>query len=147
VNLRRSHPIFRRRRFFAGDTGGGDSSLGDIAWFTPGGEKMTNEDWSRGHAHSVMVFLNGDAIPEPGRRGERVFDDSFLIAFNAHHEPTTVTIPGTVYGDGWLVQLDTSDDQAGIVSVFEDATTLIPGLEFSLTERSIVILRRPRTEV
>ena len=141
VGMRMKHPVFRRRRFFAGDAGGG--TVGDIAWFTPHGEKMTPQDWSQSHAHAVMVFLNGEAIPEPGRRGERVVDDSFLIAFNAHDHPLTFTIPGTVYGDGWLVQLDTSDDQTGIVSVFEDATTLLPGLEFTLTEHSVLALRRP----
>ena len=144
VDLRTSHPVFRRRRFLAGDTGhGGESSVGDIAWFSPGGEKMTDEDWSRGEALSVMIFLNGDAIPEPDRRGARVVDDSFLVAFNAQHEPIQFTIPGTVYGDGWLISLDTSDDQIGIVSVFDDATTLEPGVEFTVTERSIVVLRRP----
>ena len=147
VDLRKRHPVCRRRRFFAGDIGhGGDSSVGDIAWFTPSGEKMTVEDWSHWHARSVMVFLNGDGIPESGRRGERVVDDSFLVAFNAHSEPITFTIPGSVYGDGWLVQLDTSDDQVGIVSVFDDATTLLPGVEFTVTDRSIVVLRRPRGE-
>ena len=144
VDLRTSHPVFRRRRFLAGDTGhGGESSVGDIAWFSPGGEKMTDEDWSRGEALLVMIFLNGDAIPEPDRRGARVVDDSFLVAFNAQHEPIQFTIPGTVYGDGWLISLDTSDDQIGIVSVFDDATTLEPGVEFTVTERSIVVLRRP----
>jgi glycogen operon protein len=85
-------------------------------------------------------------ILEPGRRGEPVVDDSFLVAFNAHHEPITFTIPGSVYGDGWLVQLDTSDDQVGIVSVFDDATTLLPGVEFTVTERSMWVLRRPQGE-
>ena len=45
---------------------------------------------------------------------------------------------------GWLVALDTSDDTAGSVSIFDDATTLLPGLELQVAERSIVVLRRPR---
>ena len=71
-------------------------------------------------------------------------DDSFLIAFNGHHEPLTFTLPDEVYGEGWLVALDTHDDQAGSVSIFEDATTLLPGVEFRVADRSIVVLRRPR---
>jgi glycogen operon protein len=90
-----------------------------------------------------MVFLNGEAIPEPDRRGERTLDDSFLVAFNGHDEPLTFTIPDEVYGEGWLVALDTSDDQAGSVSVFNDATTLLPGVEVNVVDRSIVVLRRP----
>ena len=49
-----------------------------------------------------------------------------------------------MYGDGWLVALDTADDQAGIVSVFDDATTLLPGVEVQVAGRSVVVLRRPR---
>jgi glycogen operon protein len=146
VELRRDHPVFRRRRFFAGRSGTQAEELGDIAWFTPDGRHMRDADWARGDARALMVFLNGDAIPEPGRRGERVVDDSFLVAFNANADPLVFTVPGEVYGEGWLVALDTSDDQAGSVSVFEDATTLLPGVEVTVTGRSVVLLRRPRTD-
>ncbi|MGH3330797.1 MAG: glycogen debranching protein GlgX, partial [Nocardioidaceae bacterium] len=139
VGLRKEHPVFRRRRFFAGAAN--QAEAGDIAWFRPSGEHMTNTDWSESHARSVMVFLNGDAIPEPNQRGERVVDDSFLVAFNGHDEPITFTIPDELYGEGWLVALDTSDDQIGIVSVFDDDTTLVPGVEINVTGHSVVVLR------
>ena len=45
---------------------------------------MTDEDWEAGFARSIGVFLNGDAIPDPGPRGERIVDDSFYVLFNAH---------------------------------------------------------------
>ncbi len=141
VAMRRDHPVFRRRRFFAGASG---SDVGDIAWFRPDGSSMRDADWGHDHSKSLMVFLNGDAIPEPDRRGEPVYDDSFLIAFNAGADTMTFTIPGDVYGEGWLVALDTHDDETGSVSIFEDATTLLPGVEFKVTGRSIVVLRRPR---
>src|SRR4051794_18713058 len=42
--LRREHPVFRRRRFFAGSADhGGESNLGDIAWFTPDAEHMDED--------------------------------------------------------------------------------------------------------
>jgi hypothetical protein len=51
-----------------------------------------------------------------------------------------------VYGDGWLVALDTHDDEAGSISLWDDATTLLPGVEVEVTDRSVVVLRRPRDE-
>ena len=73
TELRREHPVFRRRRFFQGDPSrGSESELGDIAWFTPAGEHMTEGDWQVGYARSVAVFLNGDAIAEPDGRGAAV---------------------------------------------------------------------------
>jgi glycogen operon protein len=144
VAMRRDHPVFRRRRFLGGDPGhGGESNIGDIAWFKPSGQHMTDADWAQGQAKSLVVFLNGGAIPEPDRRGQRVVDDSFLIAFNADAEPISFTIPGDAYGTGWLVHLDTTDDQVGIVSVFDDATILSPGDEFPVAGRSVVVLRSP----
>ncbi len=146
VALRTEHPVFRRRRFFAGTVEAGSERVADIAWFTPGGKNMKDADWGHEYARSLMVFLNGEAIPEPDRRGEQVVDDSFLVAFNASDAPITFTIPDEVYGEGWLVALDTHDDEAGSVSIFEDATTLLPGIEFEVADRSVVVLRRPRAE-
>src|ERR1039458_724530 len=80
IRLRAEHPVFRRRRFFRGAAvrgkSSGDGQLADIAWFTPGGDEMTDDDWSAGFAKSLTVFLNGNAISEPDPRGERIRDDS-----------------------------------------------------------------------
>jgi isoamylase len=140
VALRMEHPVFRRRRFFAGSAGhGGESPLGDIAWFSPGGAHMADEDWATGYARSVGVFLNGWAIQEPDPRGERIVDDSFLLLFNASHEPVDYTLPAPEYGQTWTVVLDT-------------AGALEPGEELpakgtaSTTARSVVVLTRPSVE-
>ncbi|MEP7090148.1 MAG: alpha-amylase family glycosyl hydrolase, partial [Nocardioidaceae bacterium] len=142
VALRNGHPVFRRRRFFAGEVtlAGGDAA--DIVWFTPDGAHKS--DWGNADDKALMVFLNGEAIPEPGRRGEPVTDDSFLIAFNAGDQTIPFTIPSDVYGEGWVVSLDTNDDAAGSVTMFDAAVSLLPGLEFEVTNRSVVVLRRPR---
>ncbi len=87
VRLRTEHPVFRRRRFFAGaPEHGGESELRDIAWFSPEGEHMRDDEWNNSLARAVMVFLNGDAIIEPDERGQDVVDDSFLVLFNG--QPT-----------------------------------------------------------
>ena len=145
VALRNEHPVFRRRRFFAGEVtrAGGDAA--DIAWFTPDGK--AKEDWGNAEDRALMVFLNGDGIPEPGRRGEPVVDDSFVLAFNPSDETMPFTIPDEVYGEGWVVALDTHDDAAGSVSFFDDAPPLLPGLEFQVADRSVIVLRRPRRPV
>ena len=50
----------------------GHGGLQDIVWLTPAGQQMTDGDWQTGYARSLAVFLNGDAITEPGPRGETV---------------------------------------------------------------------------
>jgi glycogen operon protein len=109
VQLRREHPVFRRRRFFAGSADhGGESDLGDIAWFTPSGEHMSDEHWQNGYARALMVFFNGEAIPEPDPRGNRTVDRSFLLIINAHHEAMSFTLPEDEYGGCWTLVLDTA---------------------------------------
>ncbi len=49
----------------------------------PEGAEMTQRDWDSARASALTVFLNGNAISEPGQRGERIADDSFLLMFNA----------------------------------------------------------------
>ena len=68
---------------------------------------MTDDDWEAGFAKSLAVFLNGDAITEPDRRGERVRDDTFLLLFNADSQPAWFTLPAEDFGHRWEVVLDT----------------------------------------
>jgi glycogen operon protein len=129
--------VFRRRRFFQGDPArGSESALGDIAWFTPAGEHMSEGDWQVGYARSVAVFLNGDAIIEPDGRGERVTDDSFLLFFNGHHDDMDFTVPREVYGERWEVVLDTA------APVVLDRPTAKAGEALTIESRSILVLRR-----
>ena len=112
--LRASHPVFRRRRFFSGKPVGrrGQDGLPDISWFTPDGAEMTDEDWGASFAKSVAVFLNGHGIPGLDARGQRVFDDSFVLCFNAHHEPIEFTLPPKEFGKDWRTVVHTGTAEA-----------------------------------
>ena len=66
---------------------------------------MTDEDWDRRYVRAVGLFLNGDAIPGRDQRGQRIVDDSFLLLFNAHHEPIEWTVPKAL-GRGWTLVVD-----------------------------------------
>ncbi|NYI03258.1 glycogen debranching protein GlgX [Allostreptomyces psammosilenae] len=140
--LRRNHQVFRRRRFFHGrPVAGTHDALSDISWFTPEGAEMTDRDWSAAHAKSLSVFLNGEAISEPGRRGERLRDDSFLLLFNAHHEALDFVVPVVDHGPDWQVVVDTA-----LPEVIPPGTgaTVGAGTRLRVTDRSLVVLQRPR---
>ncbi|RYZ32090.1 MAG: glycogen debranching enzyme GlgX, partial [Propionibacteriaceae bacterium] len=112
IALRRAHPVLRRRRFFAGDAShGGQSPLGDIVWLKPDGGEMNDADWDTGYSQSLMVFLNGDAIPETDNLGRRITDDHFLLMFNASAESITFTTPAKAYGEVWTVRLNTANGE------------------------------------
>ncbi|SNT51738.1 glycogen operon protein [Actinomadura meyerae] len=132
--LRHDHPVFRRRRFF---TGRGTGAAADIAWLTPAGDSMTDQDWNVGFAKSLGVFLNGDAITEPDPRGRRVRDDSFLLLVNAGSEPVEFILPGAEYGERWEFALDTAEPGSVGERPRVKARDAVP-----LTDRALLVLRR-----
>ena len=132
AKLRSDHPVFRRRRFFYGKPVRG---LSDIAWLTPSGEEMTDSDWNVGYAKSLAVFLNGDAITEPDRRGRQITDDSFLLLFNAHHDTIKFTIPKD-YGEMWQTEIDTA------MPIGLDVRMCRAGEGVDVPGRSMRVLRR-----
>ncbi|SDD62995.1 glycogen debranching protein GlgX [Actinokineospora iranica] len=140
--LRARHPVFRRRRFFQGRPIRSGDELRDIAWFTPSGQEMSDEDWGSGFGRCVVTFLNGEGIPDLDQRGERVTDDSFLLCFNAHHEDIDVTVPDGNYGAKWEVVLDTATGEVAPVEreTYSGKSTMV------LPSRSLIVLRRIGTE-
>jgi isoamylase len=152
--IRAAHPIFRRRRFFAGRSPVRDAvsapdsdSLNDIAWFTPSGEEMTDRDWSCGFGQCITVFLNGDGIPDVDERGDRVTDESFLLCLNASSDDIEVTLPDQRYGELWAVVVNTATGEVvtlasgpGIVAAEPD--TLAEGSTLTVPSRSLLVLQR-----
>jgi glycogen operon protein len=138
AELRREHPVFRRRRFFRGKPTGGDH-LADIAWLTPSGRQMCYDDWRSPATPALAVFLNGDAITEPGPQGERVRDDSFLVLLSAHPEPVRFRLPEASFGECWTVVLDTGAANGAAAGSGQE---LSAGEETVLDARTMIVLRR-----
>ncbi|MDT5340176.1 MAG: isoamylase [Mycobacterium sp.] len=136
TGLRKNHPVFQRRRFFDGKLiRSGDDEIRDIAWLTTAGVPMTSQDWDSGF-QCVAVFLNGDAIPAPNARGERVVDDTFLLCFNAHSEPVEFLAAEGDYAAEWSAELDSA------ASTGSSDLVVKAGETFSVQGRSIVVLRK-----
>jgi isoamylase len=134
--LRKSHPVFRRRRFFEGRPIRSGDQVRDIAWLTPAGDEMTSEDWDSDFGKCISVFLNGEALPEPDARGERVVDDSFLLCFNAHDHAVDFVMPHDDYAKEWTAELDTTDSTGEVKLVVHD------GDEVSLPGRALLVFRK-----
>jgi glycogen operon protein len=137
THLRLEHPVFRRRRFFFGRKFHG-SDCTDIAWFTPEGVEMSEKDWSEGLARSVGVFLNGEAIPDPDPRGERVEDASFLLLLNAAPAAADFTIPVGRWGERWVQEIASTLARP----VTNDAPVFKAGEVVNMAGRSSIVLRR-----
>ena len=106
IKLKKNHPVFQRRRFFQGRKIQG-SEVKDISWFHADGKEMTEEEWNMGFQY-LGLRLSGDAIEEVDAKGRVIFDETFLLLLNAHHEAVPFTLPAHKRGVRWELIFDTS---------------------------------------
>ena len=136
IEIRKKHPVFRRPRFFQGKAIHG-TEVQDIGWFTPDGKEMAEENWGEGFAKSIGVFLNGEAIPNVGSRGERILDDSFYLIFNAHHESLGFTLPESKWGQKWKGVFTTQEPR-----FWESDQEYGAGEQIEVLARSMILLQK-----
>ncbi len=134
IQLRREHTVFRRRKWCRGVPEQGDAAA-DVAWYRPDGGAMETEDWDNGFGRSVGVFLNGESCAAIDERGEPIHDDSFLLLFNAHHEPVEFRLP-PLGATRWESVLHTGDPRG------EQPLSAGDGEPVSVPGRTLVVLRR-----
>ena len=124
--LREQHPVFRRRQFFSGAPAH-DGGRDDLDWYRPDGKAMTPQDWNDANALALTMALSGstgdDAHP----------DDPFLILFNAWWEPLNFSVPESLRGVAWRIEIDTADPAAA-------GRPVDPANPMQLTGRSMTLL-------
>jgi glycogen operon protein len=133
--FRAGHPTLRRRRWFQGRPIRVRGQA-DIVWLDPSGEEMSDEQWNQSFARSLAVFLNGEGIAYPDRRGRRIVDDSLLLCFNAHWETIGFTTPGPTFARRWQVVVDTA-----LTYIPDEGGRIEAGRTIEVTDRSVVVLR------
>jgi glycogen operon protein len=133
LHLRRTQPVFQRRKFFQGRAIHGEG-IQDISWFDSSGQEMTEEAWNTGHMRCLGVRLAGDLIGDVDERGESVVGDTMLLLLNAHHEAIPFLLPATQEKQPWERLLDTAEPQG-------EPRQCPGGQQYELQGRSMVVLR------
>jgi glycogen operon protein len=141
IQLRKDHPVFCRSRWFKGATAK-DSKVKDIAWFSPDGTEMTDENWNHDYAKSLAVYLNGKGVNDHTDDLKPITDDDFYIIFNAHFDPLEFKFPGDVYGKEWIRIIDTAKES------IDEATPELykPGSVITVEGRSVIVLQQKEME-
>ncbi|MFB7372066.1 glycogen debranching protein GlgX [Streptomyces sp. NPDC056222] len=133
--LRHAHPVLRRRAFFSGRPQAADG-LRDLAWFTPDGQEMTEQDWYA-PAATLGLYLSGRDIPGRDARGAQITDDSFLAILHAGPRPLAYRLPGPPWAESYELVLDTtSEDQSRA-----PGTVHRGGETVTVGARSVLLLR------
>ncbi len=138
INLRKRHPVFRRRRFFQGRPIKG-ANVKDILWLNPKGNEMSEDEWRDASVRCLGMFLSGQGLDETDERGRKLSDENFFMLFNAHHEDVNFTLPAFRPGARWGAWMDTSRE-GGLRTV----ETYDGGAVYPLQARSLVVLMERR---
>jgi len=132
IALRRSEPVFRRRRFFCGRPIHG-ADVKDLYWIKPDGSEMSDADW-RSEARVLGMALPGDQIPELDERGLPIRGKTFALLFNGQSDPVPFRIGARDRPLRWTCVIDTADPDAPPIDFAHGSLLLLQG-------RSVVVLR------
>ncbi|NLF31014.1 MAG: glycogen debranching protein GlgX [Planctomycetes bacterium] len=135
VHLRRTHPVFRRWRWFE-DRPAGDGRP-HRAWYAPDGHELADEDLD-GNLRAIGLFLSGE-VGLVNERGQTIQDDDFLLLMNAATDVRMFTL-AAVLGDDWRVVVDSARPEAEDL----DAEPVPNGQPVAVQSHGLVVLSRER---
>jgi isoamylase len=138
INLRKRHPVFRRRHFFQGRPIKG-ANVKDVQWLNSSGNEMNEDEWRDPSVRCLGMFLAGQGLDETDERGRKFGDENFLVLLNANHEDVAFTLPAFHPGARWSAWMDTSREGGLHPAETYDASAAYP-----LQARSLVVLMERR---
>ena len=92
ILIRRSQPVFQRRKFFLGRAIRG-SKVKDISFLSPSGSEMSDADWNAGFVRCLGLRLAGDLIDDENERGEPVVGETLLFSSTVTGSRSTSRCP------------------------------------------------------
>lgn len=94
LRLRAEHPVLRQDRFFGPRPDQRADGTRDLGWFDGDGDEMSSHDWSDPWRRTLLMYLNGDAVPacERGASPE-VRPTSFLVVLHGGAHAREVQLP------------------------------------------------------
>jgi isoamylase len=126
VHLRRSHPNLHRRKFFQ-DRTIRNSVIRDIAWYSTGGNEMSDEAWNSDWVRSVGLMLNGRTLQVSDEDGVPIIDDCFLLLVNASNEGVEFILPPIPNGTPWRQLINTEEIPAPFEEKETDGKVILGG--------------------
>ncbi len=125
IQLRKSHPVFRRKKFFSG-------SKAEIEWYDVDGK---NPDWSNMKRFLGFKLVGSSVSDENGEP-----DNDFYIAGNTDIYDVTMTLPTLPKGKRWFYVADTSVSGEEGFAEPDNETLLQEQQRYVLPAASFVIL-------
>ncbi len=110
IQLRKEHPVLRRRKFFQGRKIRG-MDIKDIMWLRTDGQEMSDEDWAASWIRCFGMLLAGEMPNETDFQGNPVRDTTLIILLNSYHEPIQFKLAPPLSDMKWGIKFTTSQGE------------------------------------
>ena len=107
LDVFRSNPVFRRRRFFSQARAAGETEK-DITWLRPDAAEMTTDDWRNPNSHVLGMMISAYAADEVDTRGRATPGETVLLLFNGGHRSQHFALPEIAAEGVWIELLNTA---------------------------------------
>jgi glycogen operon protein len=122
LQIRRSNPVFRRRRFFAGDPVTREGAK-DVSWIRADGSEMEPSDWHDPRNRVLGTLIHGNASDELDERGRPNRGATLLLLLNASGRSRYFRIPPLPEVGIWRELVNTARPGARVIK--EDGVNLV----------------------
>ncbi|MFK7845776.1 MAG: glycogen debranching protein GlgX [Rhodothermales bacterium] len=135
IHFRKTHPNFSRHHFLTGRTD--EAGLKDVMWWHASGREMGAGDWQNAEIRTIGMMLQGDRILRKDQLGDCITDDTFLVLFNAFHEPVPFLLPSASQekDHGWEMALNAMHEDIPIGELLQ------MDVKIEIPKRSVLILK------
>jgi glycogen operon protein len=113
--MRRENPVFRRRKFFAGDPVTGEGAK-DVMWVRPDGREMTHADWTDESNRVLGVLIRGEASDELDERGRPTRGETLLMLLNGGGHSRLFELPIVPEVGRWVELINTARPELGPIT-------------------------------
>ncbi len=102
-----TNPVFRRRKYFAGDPVT-DTGVKDVQWVRPDGREMTVDDWQQARNRVLGMLIHGQASDEVDERGRPNRGQTLLMLMNASNRARNFVLPALPESGHWSEIVNTA---------------------------------------
>jgi isoamylase len=107
--LRRENAVFRRRRFFRGESVD-PAGTGDVTWLRPDGAITTIAHWENPDRKSIAMLIPREAADATDEAGHAQGAETVLLILNGHAQKRTYSLPALGRPGTWHEMLNTACD-------------------------------------
>ena len=125
--------MLKRRKFFQGRSIRG-AGVKDLAWLSPDGTEVTDQQWNSGSLPCLGVRLNGEMVDEFDERGRRIVGETLLILLNSRGDDIDFLMPTHHPHERWVPIVDTSKNHPANIWLAESEPYFLKGRSLSVLQ-------------